>query len=71
MILWWIRICNEFEVNGNRYDIENSIVTSYILILTKSAAWNVFSSTSRSSKRRNPPAMVSPLLTGPPVEAFV
>ena len=64
MILWWIRILNEFEVAGNRYvalwaaGFEGCLIPELFLV------WSVFSNTLRSSRKSRPPTLGSLRPTG-------
>lgn len=65
MILWWVRILNEFEVSGNRWVFFNELVSVF---LTFSPVWNVSRTTLMLSKSRKLRLTAFLLLTGQPVE---
>jgi hypothetical protein len=64
MILWWVRILNEFEIAGNRLAFFAEPARAF---LTHSLVWNVSRATLILSKSRKLRLTVFLLLTGQPV----
>ena len=67
MILWWVRILNEFEVSGNRWAFLNKLARVF---LNLSPVWNASRTTLISNKSRKLRLTVFPPLTGQPAERW-
>lgn len=67
MILWWVRILNEFEVSGNRWVILDELARAF---LTATPVWNASRTTLILSKSRKLRLTAFLLLTGQPAEKW-